>query len=327
MGFEGVLIELHAQARSVWHDQGSVLQNQGVLKDVIAPGDAAGSDPFQNERIGNRSHDVGGGHGPDRSLGVVRSNGDLMCFGQGADLPHFCDTADVDRIGLGHVERSGPEKIVEAVLVGQALRTRNRGGSPLSHPGVTLGIFWNGGFLEEQKSIGFQQAGDFQCGSGVEGGMGIVHEQDLLPQRLAKGSITAVDVPELLPADPGTPSFRDADARFQGSEAFAKNAVSVGYEGVLVRPSEVGVDGYPGGAGTAQEGADRSPQGLSLEVPEGLVDATDGAGENDPAGSIGGSTAGVEVSIDAFDVEGIPPQDVWGFRASTILATTVSLRL
>lgn len=36
----------------------------------------------------------------------------------------------LDRIGLGH---AGPKEIVEAVLVGQALQTRNGSAGPLSH--------------------------------------------------------------------------------------------------------------------------------------------------------------------------------------------------
>ncbi len=120
---EGVLVELHAQTGPVGHEQGSVPKNHGFLEHSVAPWNLAGGDPLQDERVGNGGHDVCGGHGPDGSLGVVRRDGDLMGFGQRTDFLHLRDAADVDGVGLRHVDGAGPEEVVETVLVGQAFGT------------------------------------------------------------------------------------------------------------------------------------------------------------------------------------------------------------
>lgn len=62
-----------------------------------------------------------GGHDSDGALGVVWGDADLIGFGESTDLLHFGDSADVDDVGLGDVDRAGPEEFVESVLAGQAL--------------------------------------------------------------------------------------------------------------------------------------------------------------------------------------------------------------
>jgi len=141
-------------------------------------------------------------------------------------------------------------------------------------------------------------------------GVGIVHDLDVITYGLAQRGIALVDVAQLFMGDFGTSCLEDGYAGFERVETLRQNALGVVYHSRDVPAAEMGVDRYLGAARAAQERADRGVEGLAFQVPQGLVDAADGAGEHHATGAVAGGAAGVEIEVNALDVEGVPADDV-----------------
>ena len=220
--------------------------------------------------------------GPKR---VVRRDPAVGDLGHGRDLPGLAEAADMAEIGLGDVDRTGAQQLVELAPVDQPLAGGERDAGLRLDRGQPQGLARRQRLLDEHRPERRQRLDILQRHrGGAAAAVEVDHDLDLLADRLADRAHAARHLVDLARAR-RVVGVGDEHG-LQGPVAPLDHLVGALDQRRLVQAlvdrghlaeAEMGVDRHPVAGTAAEQAPDRHAQRFAEDVLAGHLDAGDGA--------------------------------------------------
>ncbi len=283
----GVFIQFDAQARLGGDFDVTFFHLEGLLDVAFSQADL-----FLAEEVGDGGGDLDACGQRDGPQGVVRGQRGVIGLGHACNDTSLHDATGVAEIGLENAGSAFFQDFAEAPLGEDAFSGRNgEMGAPsdVRHDVYILAL---DRFFNKKGLIGLQSL-DEQLGIlGGNGPMKINADIGVLASCFAdagKGFCSGFDVG--LGCD-DTELIARINPRLEGVEAFGL----AGLDGVGV-VANMGIDSHSIARGAPQQLIDGHSQGLALDVPQRLLDATQGAGKD------------WATPVEGVSIEGLPVVD------------------